>query len=345
MDNNMNAKLKSWGVKLLLVLLDILTVNGAYYLALVLRFYVKGEFHAAAVRFIPLFEQFAPYYTICCIVVFALFRLYSGMWRFAGINDANRILWANVVTCLIQIFGTLLFVKRMPITYYALGAVIQLLLVFFTRFAYRFLVDEVKRYGRGKQLPEVKVLVVGVGESAQILLRQLESGSENTARPVCVVDPRSREAGRLLNGLPVLGGLDSIREAVEKYHAADVIIADSLLPEKERSAVRESCAELGVGVQDFSGYTQSLFGGISLKSLMEVTGGPVEISLDEKKTQFENGEKAAMALPDQYVVKNQYARQGRIVVELQKKENILNNVNDEWVKAYQDETGEEVSFF
>ena len=345
MEKTNNLKIKKWGVRLLLVLLDIISVNGAYFLALVLRFYVKGQFHAAAARFIPLFQQFAPYYTVCCILVFAAFRLYSSLWRYAGLNDVNRIFWANVVTCLIQVFGTLLFLRRMPITYYALGAVIQLILVLFTRFSYRFVVAEIKRYAKGRKIAEVRVMVIGAGETAQILLRQFDSDSKNTAQPVCVVDYRGRENGLLFNGLPVISGLETLRETIEKYKVADVIIADSLLPEKERAHIREVCAEFGVGVQDFSGYTQALFGGISLRSLMEVTGGPVDIVLDERKLQFENGENAAMALPGKFIVKNVTASGNRIKVELQKDETVLNSVDEEWVKAYQDETGEEVSFF
>ena len=111
------SRLDRWGLKLLLVLCDVFAVNIAFYLALVLRFYVNHEFHEAGTLFLPLFLKFAPYYTVCCLIVFAAFRLYSGIWRYAGLNDVNRVLLANLVTCVIQIAGTLLFVRRMPITY------------------------------------------------------------------------------------------------------------------------------------------------------------------------------------------------------------------------------------
>ena len=67
-----NEKTRSLLLKLLLVLFDVFAVNFAYYLALLLRFYVNGEFHMAGNLFMPLFLKFAPYYTVCCIVVFAL---------------------------------------------------------------------------------------------------------------------------------------------------------------------------------------------------------------------------------------------------------------------------------
>ena len=51
-------------------------------------------------------------------------RLYGGMWRYAGLNDMNRIIGANFCTTVVMVMGTLLFIRRMQITYYAIGGAI-----------------------------------------------------------------------------------------------------------------------------------------------------------------------------------------------------------------------------
>ena len=53
--------------------------------------------------YLTAFWQFAPFYTVLAIAVFAAFRLYGGMWRYAGINDMNRIILANLCTSVVQI--------------------------------------------------------------------------------------------------------------------------------------------------------------------------------------------------------------------------------------------------
>ena len=167
-----NNSVRRWGLKLLLALYDIFAVNFAFFLALILRFYVNHEFHEAGTLFMPLYLKFAPFYTICCLVVFAVFKLYSGIWRYAGLNDVNRVLLANLVTFVIQVAGTLLFIRRMPITYYVLGALIQLALILLSRFSFRIFAEETSRLSREKSAT-VNMLIVGVGESARILLHSL----------------------------------------------------------------------------------------------------------------------------------------------------------------------------
>lgn len=125
-------------LRLALVVFDIFAVNFAYFSALIVRFYVASEFNEWAVQYIPAFLQFAPYYTVCCLVVFGLFKLYNSRWKYAGLSDLNRILAACLVTCVIQIVGSVAFVLRMPITYYFIGAVIQFVLITVSRFSYRF---------------------------------------------------------------------------------------------------------------------------------------------------------------------------------------------------------------
>lgn len=96
------------------VLLDVVAVNASYYLALLIRFYVNSEFRPTVSYLLGDWASFAPWYTVICIAVFMLWRLYGGMWRYTGINDMNRIIGANVCTAAIHVVGTLIFVRRIP---------------------------------------------------------------------------------------------------------------------------------------------------------------------------------------------------------------------------------------
>ena len=124
-----------------------------------------------------------------------------------------------------------------------------------------------------------------------------------------------------------------------------MILADSIMPPETRKKIKEICKESNIEVQDFSGYFQNEGGSFSLKRLLEYVKGPVTIITDDKSTDYENGEQALMAQTGKAVVKTVFAKGNRLVIELSAKPIVLNDVNQDWVKDVEQETGEAISFF
>ncbi len=236
-------KKKSYLSDLWTILLDIIAVNAAYFLALLVRFFVGGKFYASLRELPYLYSRFAPFYTFICIAVFFLFRLYGGMWRYAGLNDINRIVMANVVTFAVQVVGTLIFVQRMPLTFYFIGAALQFLFIVMIRFAYRIIIVERNRISRKK----ADALVIGNGDEAHYILRLLNGGF--VFRPLCVVDKNN--SGLLMDGLPVYA---SLADAIEKHQVTYVFIADSSLSPEEKREIYNFCEEKKLDVRDYTSF-------------------------------------------------------------------------------------------
>lgn len=332
-------------LRLALVMFDIFAVNFAYFSALIVRFYVASAFNEWAVQYIPAFLQFAPYYTVCCLVVFCLFKLYNSRWKYAGLNDLNRILTACLATCVIQVVGSVVFVLRMPITYYFIGAVIQFVLITASRFSYRFFLMERGRVRKRRNGTSINVMIVGVGETSHIVRKHLEGDADNAAHPVCMVDFRGEGFGDMLGGLPVVGGVDKVAASVKKYAVECVILADTTMPQNIRKEIRDICRSLNVEVQDFSGYFQDSRGAVTLRNLVEYTKGEVELVINGRRQRFANGEQAVMSVTGKYVVTSISAQEGRLVIELRNDILVPNDVKEEWVQSYEKETGEGISFF
>lgn len=340
------VNIRSVLLRLTLVLVDILAVNLSYFAALIVRFYVNFEFNEWAVRYVPAFLEFAPIYTVCCLVIFYFFKLYNSRWQYAGLSDLNRILSACAVTCAVQVLGSAIFVLRMPVTYYIIGAVIQFTLVAASRFSYRIILLETERAKSRKRKDDlVKVMVVGVGETCHVILRHFEQNSDNAARPVCLVDFRADGLGDVMQGLPVIGGVAKIPEAIKKYGVECVILADATMPQDVRKQVRDICAKEEVEVQDFAGYFQEARGGVTLRGLLEYTRGEVELVINGNHQTFVNGEQAALSVTGKYVIKSVSAKDSRLVVELSKDVLVPNDVKEDWVRSYEQESGEDISFF
>lgn len=339
------TRVRWFAIRLAMVLFDILAVNLAYFFALILRFYVGEEFNEYAQWCIPAFKTFAPYFTVCCVVVFFCFKLYSSLWKYAGINDLNRIIGANFVTFLIQVVGTLLFIGRMPITYYLLGALIQFVLIAASRFSYRLISAEKAVALKGRSQTELNVMIVGVGETARIVRKKIDNDHTNAAHLVCMFSCNHENAGGLMDGIPVVNGMDKLKDTIQKYNVACVILADSIMTEKHRKEIKAICQAADVGVQDFSGYLQNDGSDLTLMKLMQYAAGPVELVIDGKPQTFENGEQAVMSVDGKFDVQSVSAHGDKLVVEISKHQTILNNLNEAWVQEFKQETGEDISFF
>ncbi len=334
-----------WAAKrLAMMAFDALAVYFSYYLALVIRFTTANQFRPIADEYLPSFYAFAPWYTLVCLGVFVVFRLYDSRWKHAGLNDLNRIILANLVTVVVQVVGTLIFTRRMPVTYYLIGAAIQFVLIAGSRFACRLVMLEGARIGKRGQT-HINVMIVGAGETGRVVRRQIEHDPNNAARPVCVFSHRDNRSGTLLDGIPVLSGMERMPGYLKKYGVQCVILADSIMPPETRAQIKQICKDAGVEVQDFSGYLTNEGRSVTLQKLMEYASGPVEIMLDGKTQDFANGEQALMAYPGKYTVKRIYAHQDRVGVEITRRTVILNDISEDWVKDTERETGNEISFF
>ena len=120
----------------LLMIYDAAMVNFSFLLALLLRFDLS--FESIDVQYFDGWLKFAPFYTIICIAVFFVLNLYKSIWRYASYTELLRVIVATAVTFVFNVVGTMLYVTRMPISYYVMGSIFQFLFMLTIRFSYRF---------------------------------------------------------------------------------------------------------------------------------------------------------------------------------------------------------------
>ena len=288
---NILSKLKNG---LWFVVMDIIAVNAAFVLALLLRYYVHSELVSAAWKFVNNYVRFAPFYTLLCLVVFYICGLYEGVWRFAGINDFYRVLLANVITAALNVGGMVLFFEGMPTTYYVVGGLLQLLFTAAIRFSYRFM--EVKRQKDTRDRTwTIPAMVVGTGDCAREFIRHLE---EHT--PFEVVALVGEGSGRTMNGVPIVSR-EAIPAQINYFDIRTVFIADDALDAAQRAAIRQVAGD--IEVRDYIEYLGDMAVNLPLPSLLRVIDGPVSVVIDGKERQFSSAAECKMALEGRFAVK------------------------------------------
>ncbi len=254
MTENQRAQRRRNTVRALMMVYDAVAVNAAYFLALILRFYVKFEFNSGAARFLPVFWKMAPIFAVASVLIFYAFRLYHVMWQYGDFHDLVRIFAACVATALVQVTGTMLLFERMPLTYYLIGPMIQFALIALSRFAYKFYLMERNQRELQKNAT-INVMIVGVDAIAQFARKHVEEKGD--MKTVCMVDCQDHEANRYMNGLPVIGGMNDMETVLSKKHINYVVIADQRLQEEESKSLKALCERKGIEVEDFIEYLQN----------------------------------------------------------------------------------------
>ena len=280
-----------------IVLLDIIVVNGAYLLALLTRFYIHFRFTSGVGDFREYYLAFTPYYTMACILVFFICGLYGGMWRYAGLDDMNRIILANVITAVIQVAGSRLFVGRMPTSYYLIGAFLQFLLIAAIRFAYRFLHAR-KQRDEKQRAWTIPAIVIGSGETGVQFSRYLQL---NSPFQVAVI-AGNEHTGKSLDGIPIVD-ISSLPLQIRNFGIHTVFIADDEMSEERRSEIRRAAEDAGATVRDYRHYLSDLPGCLPLNALIGVADGPVKVVVDGAEKEYGSLQECMTVLGDQFMVR------------------------------------------
>lgn len=265
-----NSVLHWQKIGIYLAVYDFVAVCVAYFLALWFRF--DCRYQSIPQEYFYPYLQFIPLYGIFCIVIFSSLRLYNSIWRFASYNELSRITAATIITTVVHTVIMTLGYTRMPISYYLFGAVIQFILTLGIRFSYRFVLLERSRRDSYERAQEAsRVMLVGAGSAGQMILRDLIHSEETLDKVCCIIDDNKNKWNRDIEGVPVIGGRDSILYGVEKYKIDKIYVAIPSCSAKEKRDILNICKETGCELKNLPGMYQFVTGEVSVRAMQKVS--------------------------------------------------------------------------
>ena len=256
---------------------DILMIPAAWYLAYWLRFNLgtipENSLYVATLML--------PVVLLCQTGSYVVFGLYRGIWRFASMYDFIRIgksvyVGALLATVVIFAFTRMQHVPRSVIPLY-----IILLFIFLggNRALYRSFKDQRLRTGGGK-----RVLIVGAGESAQMLLRDMLQHARGEYIPVGMIDDNPDKLNREIHGIKVLGRFDDIPE-VAGHHAIDlIVIAIPSLSSTRMQSLVSICEGAGTDFKTLPRLEALISGQVTVNAIQEVS---IEDLLGRQKVELD----------------------------------------------------------
>ncbi len=270
----------------LLMLYDVVMSNGAYFLALWLRF--DCNFSDIDARYITGWLQFVPVYAVTVVVVFWYVRLYHSMWRFASYHELEHILLATLITAFIHVIVSVLLFERMPKSYYIAGPVFQFIFIFGIRFAYRFYLQVIGRRRVVLQKGRVSnIMIIGAGDAGQAILRDITNHGEKKERVCCLIDDDSNKWNRYIDGVPIVGGREAIVDNVKKHKIDNIYLCIPSASAAVRSEILEICKGTGCALKNLPSLHQLIDGDITVNSMKDVAvedllgREPIIVQMDE----------------------------------------------------------------
>jgi FlaA1/EpsC-like NDP-sugar epimerase len=240
---------------------DAVLLALAYYLAYYLRFD-----DGIPRRYENLLEDTIVLTVAMKLVIFAMFGLYSKLWRFVDQKDFEAILRAVVVSTIGLIVVLFLFsIGRHdpPRSVVALDFLLTLVFVSGARFAVRALMERPQR-GPFLERAAHEVLIVGAGNGGQQVAFELRRNPGLASAPVGYVDDDPRKQGMRIAGHKVLGTTDELPRVLDGVKPDEVIIAIPSAPGVLRQKVVTACRERSIPVRTLPTTFELLSGGMAL---------------------------------------------------------------------------------
>lgn len=238
----------------------------AYFCAFLIRF----EFRLPAGQW----EEFLttlPLLLSIRLVVFAGFRLYEGLWRYASIRDLIRILKAVTLSSLLFSAGILMFFRQgFPTSVLVLDWLVCIAMIGGVRFGLRVLRESSQR----DRLDDTKrILIVGAGDAGEMLIRQIERSTSHDYEVVGLVDDDPLKQGRRIHDVEVLGTIDGLPGLCRSWRVAEVLIAVPTATGEQIRRIIQACRSAKVQFKTLPSVEELIENGVALSKIRRVQVG------------------------------------------------------------------------
>ena len=289
-------KLEHWQVvSIALAGYDAIAIILSFFLALWFRF--DCRYSLIPKEYLGAYFKFIGIYAVFSLFVFLRLRLYNSIWRFASYSELMRMILATAITFVFHCVGITFLFRRMPMSYYFFGIMVQFGLTLAVRFAYRFVLLERSKRKKEEEIAKAKkVLLIGGGKAGQIILRDIKAAQELKDIVCCIIDDNPNKWGRYIEGVPIVGGRDDIMSCVERYHIDKIIVALPSATAEEKRDILNICKETGCELKNLPGVYQFLTGEVKVSALRDVAveellgRDPIKVNMEEIH-EFINGKK------------------------------------------------------
>jgi FlaA1/EpsC-like NDP-sugar epimerase len=193
-------------------------------------------------------------------------KLYKKAWEYADIGESMTIF--KVVTCslLFALLIQTVILSEIHISLLLDTWLLYLVFIGGTRFCWKIYQDSIVDRGIDRK----NTLIVGAGSAGTMVVRQLLKNHEVGLQPVGFIDDDVKKQKLDIMGVPVIGGVNLIEQAVEKLNVDLIVIAIPSLSKRGLNAIFQECAKTTAKTQILPMLEDLVTGKVSVQHFRDV---------------------------------------------------------------------------
>ena len=250
--------------QVLAMAIDVVLVLVVYYLVLNFRFAGSlTDWKSWTLNF----AIFAVLAVVVHVVINWFTGVYSILSRYMSLAQAVRVGQAGILALAVLYTAVVmwpLFAKHatylVPRTVVFVGGLAMIISMIGIRFSRRVLYE----LTRHPQNTTERLLLVGAGQAADMLTREIKRTPSLNTRVIGLVDDRRDLLNMSIQGSPVLGCVADAPSLVKKYGATQIVVAIPSATAEEIVAIYRVCKPAGVPIKILPSLAEMVSGTVSL---------------------------------------------------------------------------------
>lgn len=246
--------------KLIFVIADILLWFGCSVLSYILIFGKTIE--------LPLL-MWIGIHALVNIVIFSFLKLYSSLWRYAGIFEFIKIVFVSFLIMIVDTIISACF-EFNYISWAIVNALFFGCSICGIRFIKRFILSIQNHISKTTTSKNINVMVIGAGAAGLAIIKDIIETKRLEYNVACVIDDDKNKIGKYIQGVQIVGGRESIIDSCKKYDIEQIIIALPSISNKDKSEIINICKETSCKVRIIPGIYELVNGTATVSMLRDV---------------------------------------------------------------------------
>ncbi len=273
-------------------LVSVLAHTALFSLALFLSFCLRYDFKlytetsfgpGEIVRhnwFLREYLTYLPLTLAIKLTAFGLLGLYRDSWRYVGLRDLFSITKASHISiflCVVAVYAAAWLriypppdgdmTYWVPSSVFLLDWVLTIASISAARIGYRFYYEELRPLSVASQ---TRLLIVGAGDTADSILREIVRTSEDRYRVIGFLDDDASKQRARIRGIDVLGTTEQIRDVCQQHDVDEVLIALPSSPQKKIRHLIGLCQGMNLRFRTVPAVTDLIEGKVQVSQIRPV---------------------------------------------------------------------------